>query len=55
MKELKEKKIGISVVVSGLFDEVFECCQKAGIKPPLIEFALRNSRQQGEDLASGDP
>jgi hypothetical protein len=40
MKELKEKNIGISVVVSGLFDEVFECCQKAGIKPPLIEFAL---------------
>jgi len=40
MKELNEKKIGISVVVSGLFDEVFDCCQKAGIKPPLIEFAL---------------
>ena len=40
MKELKEKNIGISVVVSGLFDEVFECCQKAGINPPLIEFAL---------------
>jgi hypothetical protein len=27
-------------VVSGLFDEVFECCQKAEISPPLIEFAL---------------
>jgi hypothetical protein len=40
MKELNEKKVGISVVVSGLFDEVFECCQKAGIHPPLIEFAL---------------
>lgn len=40
MKELKEKDIGISVVVSGLFDEVFDCCEKAGVKPPLIEFAL---------------
>jgi hypothetical protein len=40
MKELKEKQIGISVVVSGLFEEVFECCRKAGIDPPLIEFAL---------------
>jgi len=40
MKELKEKNIGISVVVSGLFDEVFDCCQKAGINPTIIEFAL---------------
>ena len=40
MKELKEKDQGISIVVSGLFDEVFDCCQKAGINPPLIEFAL---------------
>jgi hypothetical protein len=40
MKELKEKDQGISIVVSGLFDEVFDCCQKAGIDPPLIEFAL---------------
>ena len=40
MRELKEKKIGISVVVSGLFDEVFDCCRKAGIHPPLIEFSL---------------
>lgn len=40
MKELKEKDQGISIVVSGLFDEVFECCKQAGIEPPLIEFAL---------------
>ena len=40
MKELKEKDQGISIVVSGLFDEVLDCCGKAGIKPPLIEFAL---------------
>jgi hypothetical protein len=40
MKELKEKDQGISIGVSGLFDEVFDCCNKAGIKPTLIEFAL---------------
>jgi hypothetical protein len=40
MKELKEANVGISVVVSGLFDEVLPACEKAGIKPPLIEFAL---------------
>lgn len=40
MKELKGKDQGISIVVSGLFDEVFDCCKKAGIDPPLIEFAL---------------
>ncbi|MDH4265723.1 MAG: hypothetical protein OEW45_08815 [Deltaproteobacteria bacterium] len=40
MKELKKKDQGISIVVSGLFDEVFDCCHQAGLKPPLIEFAL---------------
>ncbi len=40
MKELKQIDQGISIVVSGLFEEVFDCCQKAGLKPPLIEFAL---------------
>ena len=54
MKELNEKKVGISVVVSGLFDEVFECCQKAGIHPPLIEFAL-GIHGNKENSAAGDP
>ncbi len=40
MKELKQIDQGISIVVSGLFDEVLDCCDKAGLKPPLIEFAL---------------
>ncbi len=30
MKELKQIDQGISIVVSGLFDEVFDCCNKAG-------------------------
>ncbi len=40
MKELKEKDQGISIVVSGFFDDVLECCHQAGLQPPLIEFAL---------------
>jgi len=40
MKELKQIDQGISIVVSGIFEEVLECCDKAGLKPPLIEFAL---------------
>ena len=40
MQELKEIDQGISIVVSGLFDEVFDCCHKAGLNPPLVEFAL---------------
>jgi hypothetical protein len=40
MKELKQIDQGISIVVSGLFDEVLGCCKEAGLKPPLIEFAL---------------
>ncbi len=40
MKELKQIDQGISIVVSGLFDEVLGCCKEAGLEPPLIEFAL---------------
>jgi hypothetical protein len=40
MKELKKIDQGISIVVSGIFEEVFECCDQAGLEPPLIEFAL---------------
>jgi len=40
MRELKEADQGISVIVSGCFEAVEECCQKAGIKPHLTEFSL---------------
>ena len=40
MKELKELDAGISVIVSGCFDAVEECCDKAGIKWHLQEQSL---------------
>ena len=40
LKELKEADLGISVVVSGLFDRVGECCQKAGLKEHTVEHSL---------------
>lgn len=40
MKELKEADLGISVVVSGVHDEVDECCHEAGIKWHITEYSL---------------
>lgn len=35
LKELKEADIGMSVVVSGIFDEVFNACKKVSISGPF--------------------
>ena len=40
MKELKEADTGISIVVSGCFDLVEDCCKKAGIDWHLTEYSL---------------
>lgn len=41
IKDLIDAGFDRSVVVSGLFDKVEECCKKAGIHPPhTIEFSL---------------
>jgi len=40
IKELKEADLGLSVVVSGLFDHVGECCNKAGVTRHTIEYSL---------------
>ncbi|MCB2145279.1 MAG: hypothetical protein KQI81_02320 [Deltaproteobacteria bacterium] len=40
LKMLKEEDLGLSVVVSGLFDEVGECCQQSGLKPHSINQSL---------------
>ena len=40
MKELKEADLGLSVVVSGLFDMVGECCKKSGLQPHTVEYSL---------------
>lgn len=38
--ELKEADLGISLVVSGIFDEVFDCCKRVGMKPHTANMSL---------------
>ena len=40
MKALKEADIGLSVVVSGLFDMLGECCHASGLTPHTVEYSL---------------
>jgi hypothetical protein len=40
LKELAEANLGISIVVSGLLEQVGECCHKAGIEPHTVEHSL---------------
>ena len=40
MKALKEEDLGLSVVVSGLFDMLGECCRKSGLTPHTVEYSL---------------
>jgi len=37
---LKEEDLGVSVIVSGLFDDVHECCHAAGVEPHTCEKSL---------------
>jgi hypothetical protein len=40
LKKLQEVDLGLSVVVSGLFDEVKKCCAEVGLKPHTINQSL---------------
>ncbi len=40
LKALKEEDLGISVVVSGLFDKVRECCKESGLTPHTVNNTL---------------
>jgi hypothetical protein len=40
LKELAEAELGLSVVVSGLFDEVAECCRRAGTSAHTVNHSL---------------
>jgi len=40
LRELKKADLGISIVVSGVFDEVFDACKEAGIKPHTVNMSL---------------
>ncbi len=54
IKDLVDAGFDRSVVVSGLFDEVKECCRKAGLGVPhTLEFSL-GSWGKTEKMASGE-
>ncbi len=40
MADLKAADLGISVVVSGVFEEIFKCCKKAGLRPHTVNYSL---------------
>ncbi len=40
LADLKEADLGMSVVVSGLFDEVSGCLETIGMKPHTVQFSL---------------
>ena len=40
LKELKEADLGLSVVVSGIFENVDDCLEKAGLKHHTANFSL---------------
>jgi hypothetical protein len=40
MEDLKVADLGISVVASGLFEEIFQCCKKAGLRPHSVDYSL---------------
>lgn len=40
LRELKEADLGISIVVSGLFDTVHKCCREAGLEPHTVNTSL---------------
>jgi hypothetical protein len=40
IKELKEAELGLSTVISGLYDEVKGCCSSLGIKIHTVEHSL---------------
>jgi len=39
LKELKKKDLGLSIVVSGLFDEIFGCCKEESISPHTVNMS----------------
>ncbi len=40
LRELKERDFGISIIVSGLIDQVFGICDQVGLQPHTIDLAL---------------
>jgi len=39
LQDLKEADLEISVVASGLFETIFQCCRKAGLAPHTVSYS----------------
>lgn len=40
LKQIKEKDLGMSVIISGVLSEVIPACKEAGVKPHSINYSL---------------
>ena len=40
LKDMIDAQLGLSIVVSGLYDQVEDCCHGVGIKPHTINYSL---------------
>ena len=54
LEEIKEAELGVSVVLTGLFEETEACCRKAGLQPHTVEHAAgvmgRTDKLPGDDV-----
>ncbi|MDI7258514.1 MAG: hypothetical protein QME90_01185 [Thermodesulfobacteriota bacterium] len=54
LKMIKERDLGISVIISGLLTETLEACKEAGVTPHTINFSLgvwgKKERLPGEEV-----
>jgi hypothetical protein len=40
LKELKDAELGLSVIISGVYDDIKKACEYAGLKPHTVNFSL---------------
>ncbi len=40
LRDIKERRVGLSVVISGLLDEVLPACQQAGVTPHTVNYSF---------------
>ncbi len=40
LRDIKERQVGLSVVISGLLDEVLPACEQAGVTPHTINYSF---------------
>lgn len=54
LEEIKAANLGVSVVLTGLFDETEACCRKAGLHPHTVEHAAgvmgRTDKLPGDEV-----